>query len=273
MYLDYWGLKEKPFHNTPDPRFFYKSSEHEEALMKMLYVIEEWLGAGLLTGVFGCGKTVVGQALFEKLPNDKYKIAFITNPQLEYAELLRAIVRSLKNVELPDKKTELSADALLELLGNILDNNDRNGSQTIVIIDEAHVIKDERIFEELRLLLNFQKQDRFLMTLLLFGQPELRQRIEDNKQLEQRIAIKCHLEAFDQKDTHNYIIHRLKVAGPERSESIFNESAFKMIYNRSGGIPRKINRACDLSLLMGFGKGIKRIDEKTISEALQTLGG
>lgn len=271
MYEEYWGFKEKPFQNTPDPRFFYESSEHEEALMKMLYTVEEGLGAGMLTGVFGCGKTVIGQALLERLPGDKYKVAFITNPQLEYVELLRAIVRNLKIIELPIKKTELSADSLLEILGNILENNAKDGRETVVVVDEAHIIKDERIFEELRLLLNFQRKDKFLLTLLLFGQPELKQRIEDNKQLEQRIAMKCHLEAFNQQDTRNYIIHRLYVAGG--TDSIFDESVFNIIHNRSGGIPRRINRICDLSLLVGLGKDKKSIDEKIVEEGIQTLGG
>jgi type II secretory pathway predicted ATPase ExeA len=270
MYEGYWGLKEKPFQNTPDPRFLYKSSEHEEALMKMLYIVEEGLGAGILTGVFGCGKTVIGQALREALPADKHKMAFITNPQLEYIEFLRAIVRNLKAMELPGKKTELSADFLLEVLGNILENNDRDGKETIVIIDEAHIIKDERIFEELRLLLNFQKKDKFLLTMLLFGQPELKEKIEDNKQLEQRIAIKCALKAFDKQDTHNYIFHRLHIAGGE--DSIFEESALKAVYSRSGGIPRKINRICDLSLLVGMDKKVKKINEKVVEESLRLIG-
>ena len=270
MYEEYWGFKKKPFQNTPDPRFFYESAEHEEALAKMLYTIEEGLGAGMLTGVFGCGKTVIGQALLGKLPGDKYKTAFITNPQLEYVELLRAIVRNLKSVELPAKKTELSADSLLEILGNILENNARDGRETIVIIDEAHIIKDERIFEELRLLLNFQRKDKFLLTLLLFGQPELKQRVEDNKQFEQRIAMKSHLEAFDQQDTCNYIIHRLCAAGG--TDSIFDENTFKLIHNRSGGIPRKINRICDLSLLVGLSEGRKSIDTEIVEKGLQSLG-
>jgi len=271
MYKEYWGFREKPFHNTPDPQFFYKSLEHEEALAKMLYAVEEGMGGGVLTGVFGCGKTVIGQALLEKLPSDKFKIAFITNPQLEYVELLRAIVRNLKSVELPIKKSELSADYLLEILGNILENNARDGRETVVIIDEAHIIKDERIFEELRLLLNFQRRDKFLLTLLLFGQPELKQRIEDNKQLEQRIAVKSHLEAFNQKDTRNYITHRLRVAGGE--DSIFDESALKIIHDRSGGIPRRINRICDLSLLVGLSKNAKSVNEKIVEDGLQTLEG
>jgi len=270
MYEQYWSLNEKPFQNTPDPRFLYNSAEHEEALAKMLYTVEENLGAGMLTGVFGCGKTVIAQSLSKKLPGDKYKIAFINNPQFEYVELLRAIVRNLKSIELPIKKTELSADALLEILGNILENNDRDGRETIVIIDEAHVIREERIFEELRLLLNFQKTDKFLLTLLLFGQPELKQRIEDNKQLEQRIAIKYHLDAFDPEDTRKYVSHRLEVAGA--TKSIFDESALKVVHHRSGGIPRRINRICDLSLLTGFGKGAKKVDDKIVEESLQSLG-
>lgn len=271
MYEEYWGFKEKPFKNTPDPRFFYQSSEHEEALMKLYYTVQEGLGAGMLTGVFGCGKTVIGQALLDKLPNDRFKIAFITNPQLEYVELLRAIVRNLKAIELPMKKTELSADSLLEILGNILENNARDGKDTIVIIDEAHIIKDERIFEELRLLLNFQRRDKFLLTLLLFGQPELKQKIEDNKQLEQRIAIKCNLEAFDRQDTHDYILHRLRIAGS--GNRIFDESAFDTIYHRSGGIPRRINRICDLSLLAGVDLNAKSINGKIVEENLKSLGG
>lgn len=271
MYEQYWGFKEKPFQNTPDPRFFYESAQHEEVLTRMLYTVKEGLGAGMLTGVFGCGKTVIGQALLERLPSDKYKAAIITNPQLEYVELLRAIVRNLKVVELPTKRNELSADSLLEILGNILENNDRDGRETVVIIDEAHTIKDESTFEELRLLLNFQRRDKFLLTLLLFGQPELKQRIEDNKQLEQRIAIKSHLEAFNQQDTCNYIIHRLHVA--QGADSIFDESAFEIIHNRSGGIPRRINRICNLSLLVGLSKGAKSINKEIVEESLENLGG
>jgi len=271
MYEEYWGFRERPFQNTPDPRFFYESLEHEEALSKLLYTIERNLGAAMLTGVFGCGKTVVGQTLLSRLPGDKYKIAFITNPQLDSVELLRSIVRNLKAVDLPEKKTELSADALLEVLGEILENNDRDGRKTVVVIDEAHIIRDERIFEELRLLLNFQKSDRFLLTLLLFGQPELKQRVEDNKQLDQRIALKCHLEAFDLKNTVTYIAHRLRVAGG--SEAIFDDGALGVIHDRSGGIPRRINRICDMGLLIGSSKGARAVDRAAVEEGLQSLGG
>ncbi len=270
MYEEYWGFKEKPFQNTPNPRFLYYSPQHEEALARMLYAVRERVGAAMMTGVFGCGKTVLGQTLINDLAQEaggKYKIAFITNPQLEYVELLRAIVRNLKAIELPIKKSELSADYLLEVLNSILLNNMRDGRETVIIIDEAHVIRDEKIFEELRLLLNFQLQDRFLLTLLLFGQPELGQRIEDNKQLEQRIAIKCHLDSLDLENTANYISYRLKVA--QRTKSTFTDEAIKLIYDNSGGIPRRINRLGELCLLAGFAKQAKVIDKRIVQQELK----
>lgn len=270
MYEQYWGLKEKPFQNTPDPRFLYRTPQHEESLTRLIYAVRERMGAAMLTGIFGCGKTVLGQTLLDEISTDRYKFAFITNPQLEYVELLRAIVRNLKEIELPVKKTELSADYLLEELSKILNNNMRDGRDTVIIIDEAHVIKDERIFEELRLLLNFQLRDRFLLTLLLLGQPELMPMIESNKQLEQRIAIKCHLAALGEAETKNYILHRLKVAG--RSEPIFGDDAYKLIYEHSGGIPRRINKICDLSLLSGYGKTISFINGGIIEEELASFG-
>ena len=147
----------------------------------------------------------------------------------------------------------------------------RDGKETVIVIDEAHIIKDEKIFEEMRLLLNFQLQDRFLLTLLIFGQPELRQMIEDNKQLEQRVAVKCHLESLTESDAKNYIIHRLKVAGT--TEAIFSDAAIKIIFEHSGGIPRRINRLCDLCLLAGFGQKVNQINEEIVNNEWQSLGG
>ncbi|MCK4245062.1 MAG: AAA family ATPase [Candidatus Omnitrophica bacterium] len=267
MYEEYWELREKPFRNTPDPRFLYHSSQHEDALMKLIYTINEGMGAGMMTGVFGCGKTLLGRALLKDLGPEKYKVAFITNPVVSSTELLRAIVRNLKAASLPTKQTELLADPLLENLNEIFMNNLRDGKETVIIIDEAHSIQDEKIFEELRLLLNFQLEDRFLFTLLLFGQPELKEKVANLKQLEQRIAIRCHLDRLNEEDTEKYILHRLKVAG--KAESIFTKEAIKLIFEQTGGIPRRINHLCDLCLLTGYGKRVKEIDEKLLKEAAE----
>lgn len=264
MYKTYWNLEEMPFENTPDPRFLYRSPQHEETLARMLYAIQYRKGGALITGVFGCGKTLLVQALLDEISQERYKTAIINNPQLEYVELLRAIVRSLKTIELPQKKTELSADYLLEILGQILQNNMRDGKETVIIIDEAHIIQDEHVFEELRMLLNFQLRERFLLTLLLLGQPELKQKIEDNKQLEQRIAIKYHLDVLVLENTKRYIQHRLTVAG--QTKQIFTDGAIRLIQEHSGGIPRRINHICDLCLLSGFSKKASLIDEEIVRQ-------
>ena len=200
MYLEHWGLKEMPFENTPDPRFLYYSAEHEEALTRLLYVIENRKGAGMLTGVFGCGKTLIGQAILSELAKEKYKTAIITNPRLDDIDLLRMITYLLGAVEPPRAKTDI-----LIALNNIISDNIRDGKEIVIIIDEAHCIENNSIFEELRLLLNLQLPDRFLLTLLLFGQPELMQKMETNKQFNQRITIRCHLDSLGLEDTLEYI--------------------------------------------------------------------
>jgi len=270
MYQSFWGLKEKPFQNTPDPRFLYFSRRHEESLSRLLYTVQEGLGAAVLTGVFGTGKTVLAQAFFEKVGLDKHRIAFITNPQMDYVELLRSIVRHLDPGELPTLRSEYSPDYFLERLEKTLLNNIQDGKETIILIDEAHLIKEEAILEGLRLLLNFQQKDRFLLTLILLGQPELRPKILSIKQLDQRIAMKCHLEALTGEDTKAYIFHRLGVAGCKGN--VFLEGAIRFIFDRSGGIPRRINQLCDLSLLSAFSLRKKEVDEEIVQEAVRDLG-
>ncbi len=270
MYTQYWGLQKKPFDNTPDPDFLYRSSQHEEALARLLYAIQERKGLAVLTGVFGCGKTVLGQELLKELNEDRYRISFINYPLLSHEEFLLAIAKSLGADNLPTKKSEVLINFVLDSLNGILLNNARDGKDSVIFIDEAHVIGDSQIFESLRLLLNFQLPDRFLLTLILSGQPELREKLEINKQFSQRIAIKCHLTNLDLKNTVDYIVHRLKIAG--RDEPVFTKEAMRSIYENTSGIPRRINRLCDLCLLAGFAKGLNLIDEAIVSEETKDLG-
>jgi general secretion pathway protein A len=222
------------------------------------------MGAAMLTGVFGCGKTVIAQALLNEVSNEQYQTAFIANPRLDEIDLLRMIVHHLGNPEPPIRKADV-----LNNLYDILLNIARNGKQTVVVIDEAHTINDENVFEEIRLLLNMQLQDRFLLTLLLLGQPELKQKVEKNIQLEQRINVKSHLDSLGPEDAKNYILHRLKVVN--RIEPIFTEQAINSIYSYSGGIPRRINRLCDMCLLAGFVKKVTRIDDDIVKEEIAGL--
>ena len=266
MYESFWGFKEKPFENTPNPRFFFASRQHQEAFARMLYCIRERKGAGLLTGAFGCGKTVVGYTLFQELNRERYRVAFITNPRLSAVDLLRMIVYRWGRIDPPSSK----ADVLIALEHQIQDNA-KEGRDTVIVVDEAHALEDPGLFEELRLLLNFQTSDGFLVTLLLFGQPELAIRVEENKPLEQRIGIKSMLGPLDFREAEDYIRHRLRVAGHPNPETVFTVEAVRLIHESTGGIPRRINRLCDICLLAGTEKQLLAVDGSIVMEEVKGL--
>ena len=221
MYRQYWNLVDKPFENTPDPRFLFQTKQHQEGLSRMLYVVKENKGAGLLTGTFGCGKTLLSRALSRELESDVYKVAYVTNPRLKDLSMLKSMLNGLGETQTPNDK----GDALIAL-ENILAANARDGKKTVIVVDEAHAIEDPQLFEEIRLLLNNQTEDKFLLTLLLMGQDELKNKISQIKQLDQRIALRYHLEALNQEETANYVNHRLLIAGAKKE--IFNGEKMKM---------------------------------------------
>lgn len=262
MYLAYWGFNEKPFQNTSDPKFFCLSEQHEEALSRLRYAVQDYKACAILTGIFGSGKTLLAQALLDNLPPDKYARAFIFNPQLDPVQFLREIIYQLGiHDNIPEQKTDI-----LHRLADILNDNYAEGRHTVIIIDEAHLIEDRLIFEELRLLLNFQKRDKFLLTLILIGQPELRDKITHMKPFDQRVSIRFHLKGLKLDETKAYILHRLRVAGVDRP--IFEEDAFQAIHESTGGIPRRINQVCDLALLAGFGIKSPKITTSIVQEVV-----
>ncbi|MBL7198467.1 MAG: AAA family ATPase [Candidatus Omnitrophica bacterium] len=265
MYEEYWGLREKPFENTADPRFLYESPQHQEALTRLRYAIYEDKGIAVLTGIFGCGKTVIAEKLLKTLIEDAFEVAFVVNPQFSAIELLRDIIYNLGYREkLTDQK-----DEVLHKLTDVLKNNFDNGKRSVIIIDEAHLIGEMQIFEELRVLLNYQYNHHFLLTLLLLGQPELRERINNLKQFSQRVAIRYRLDALDRQDVKLYIQFRLKVAGSPGE--VFEESSYDYIFRHSGGIPRRINQICDMSLLTGYCEGVKTISPNLIEVVAKDL--
>ncbi|MFH1212940.1 MAG: AAA family ATPase [Candidatus Neomarinimicrobiota bacterium] len=263
MYLDYWKIREKPFENSPDPKFLFHSKQHDEALFRLLYAIQSSKGAALLTGEYGCGKTLLMHTIISELSLGQFKIAYLTNPRWSATELIQEILYQFEiNIE---SKSRIE---MLHSLNDFLFQNVREKRHTIIIVDEAQVIADYETFEELRLLLNFQLNDRFLITLFLVGQPELNDMVKNIPQLNQRVAVRFHLRRFNPEDTKTYIQSRIKVAG--RIEPIFTESAINEIYQYSQGTPRIINNICDLSLVIGFGKHIETIDNTVIKSIIES---
>jgi len=263
MYLEYWGFKKFPFENVPDPEFMYYSQEHEEALVRLIYAAKRRKGAALLTGEVGCGKTVLSKVFIQQLPDDEYDIGLVINPTLEPIDFLKEILYQLGL----NHDTNSKAD-LLNILNEKMLENVKQDKTTLLIIDEAQLIS-KQTFEEIRLLLNFQLNDRFLLTLVLIGQPELRGIIKGIEQLDQRIAIRYHLNPLNFKDTVKYINFRMEKAG--LTKKIFASQSVDEVYNYSRGIPRKINNVCDMSLLIGFSSKKKVINSGVIKKIIEDL--
>jgi general secretion pathway protein A len=265
LYTEYWKLKYKPFENALDTKMFYSSPMHEEALMRMLYVITERQGAAMLTGDYGSGKTILTRILSTQLNSNQNKFVFITNPQLDSLELIKEIARQIAVVsKLPSEKSDL-----LDIIREVFKRNLEIGRNTVVIVDDAQLIKDSEALEELRLILGLVPSDKFIVTLLLVGQTELREKINKIPQLKQRLSMSYHLDALTEKETGEYILYRLKVAG--RAEPLFTDLAIRVVYEQSRGMPREINSICNWSLLAGFSRRLDTINREIVQGVIKEM--
>lgn len=264
MYTSYWGLNATPFENVPTQDLFYESRQHEEALVRLVYTVEHKKGLAVLTGEVGSGKTTISRVLFDYLNNDGFEVITIVNPTLNPVDFYRAILMKLGEPVEDDSKT-----ILLNRFSERLTQNAENDIITILIIDEAHLIKDRAILEELRMMLNLQFNDQFLVTLLLMGQPALAANLASLKPLKERIAIRYDLKPLDFPDAAKYILYRLKQCGAQRG--IFTKAALDPIYNYSKGIPLKINNLCERSLLIGMMKNAHVINDVIVREAIADI--
>lgn len=261
MYEAYWELDDKPFRNTPDPHYLFFSRQHEEALTRMLYAITEGEGAMMLTGEYGCGKTLLARALLDELDPERFEVALIPYPNLTAEELLREILRQFGQNVREKNKTDL-----LHLLTNCLLAHHAQGATTLIVIDEAQIVTDRLTLEEIRLLLNFQQDRRFYLTLFLIGQPELREKIAAMPQLSQRISIRHHLQPLGLEEARRYLAHRLAVAGGKNE--IFTREAERLLVEAARGIPRLLNNLADMALLAGFGQKAPLIDEEIVRQVI-----
>lgn len=264
MYESFYGLLEKPFSKTPDPRFLYLSRMHREALARLSYAVEE-RDLILFTGEIGSGKTTLSRALMDEL-KDEFRILLLINPRLTPLEFLRAVALRL-GVEAPATfKTDL-----LEQIGGALYRLYEQGICPVLIIDEAQLVPHKETFDEIRLLTNYQLDDRNLMSVVLMGQPELRKRLAHGvyEPLRQRVGMQYHLQPLTLEETAEYLDHRLVVAGGR--PGIFLAGAVEKIFTYSRGIPRKINHAAALALLEGFGREAALIGAEIMDAVMPEL--
>lgn len=264
MYEEYYGLKSRPFSKTPDPKFLFMSKEHNEALARLQYGVEE-RDLVLMTGEIGTGKTTLSRALIDTL-DEKFKPILIINPRLSPTQFLKLLAKRL-GIEKP---SYFKADLVEEVSAALYSHYEKEICP-VIIIDEAQLIPGKGTFDEIRLLTNCQLDDQSLFSLVLIGQPELRKRLSRRhyEPLLQRISIHYHLKELNFDETCSYIKHRLSVAGTE--EEIFTSEALEEIFKYSEGVPRKINNIAANSLLEGFGKELQRIDRDVIFDVAQDM--
>lgn len=253
MYPGYFGLTERPFSLAPDPRYFFLSDGHREALAHLVYGLQ---GGGfvLLTGEVGTGKTTVSRALLEQLPAE-VDVAMVFTPRVTAVELLATICEELQ-VVIPTGTA--SAKVLVDALSRRLLETHAKGRRTVVIIDEAQNLSMD-VLEEVRLLTNLETTREKLLQVILIGQPELVELMQrpELRQLAQRVTARYHLRPFRFAGTKAYVQHRLEVAG--QGEPIFTRSALWIVHRRSGGVPRLINNICDRALLGAFARSKRRV--------------
>lgn len=262
MYKAFFGLKERPFGKTPDPRFLYLSKQHEEALARLSYAVEE-REIAVLTGEIGSGKTTLSRALMDRVESDQ--VVLIVNPRLTPNQLLREFARRL-DIDPPRYRTDL-----VEAISDRIFALNQEGRGLVLIVDEAQLIPGKATFEELRLLSNFQLDTENLISILLIGQPELRQRLKHPTYaaLRQRVGMWYHLGNLGEEDTPAYVLHRFRVAGGKGAP--FTEEALGSVHRLTGGVPRLINNLCTNALLSGFGREEKPVSATTLREAAKEM--
>jgi general secretion pathway protein A len=246
MYLEHFGLRDYPFSTSPDPRFYYPSAKHREALACLIYTVEQRKGFALISGEVGAGKTMLCRAALQRL-GDSIESAMVCHTSITPTQFLKAIAAEF-GVD-PWSKTKIQ---IIHKLKEFLNDRRRHGRTVVLIVDEAQALSAE-VLEEVRLLGNLETATEKLLQTILVGQPELRRLVGQHRlrQLDQRITVKFHLGALSADDIGPYIDHRLQVAGADGRE-LFSPAAKAEVGLASGGVPRLVNTICDQALLQAY---------------------
>ncbi|MDJ0907682.1 MAG: AAA family ATPase [Woeseiaceae bacterium] len=265
-YLDHFKLNELPFRLTPDPEFVYWSKQHARAKAYMESTI--WLADGfvVITGEIGSGKTTLLQSFLSELEDD-IVYAVVSQTQLTSTQFLQAVLTEFGFKPFNKRKVEL-----LDMLNMFLIEQYSNGKKVVLIVDEAQNLS-RKVLEEIRMLSGIETHKEKVLRIILAGQPELKDTLDSPslKQLVQRIRLRFHLGPLDESELHEYVDHRLKVAGSETGQ-LFTEDCYGLIHRFAGGIPRLINTLCDTALLCAFADEKPQVDIDSLNAAIDELG-
>ena len=268
-------LQQQPFDNTRDSNYFFASSGHAEALSRLNFLVEDRnMGIGLLTREIGCGKTVTRTMLHRQLARPAHIVVSLENCLLEFDDLLLEIISQMRSqratsAELPDRYSRLSAFKQI-LMRQVAESN----RHLVIMLDEAQQLSQASI-EALKGLTNITSERQNFLTLILIGQPELRNTIRQLRQVDQRVSLRYHLNAMSHDETRCYLEHRLQVAGLQ-GPTPFDADAVRLLFEASGGVPREINRICKLALDHARANGLTVLDAgiiNSVTDDLRTHGG
>ncbi len=265
MYKEFYGLTEEPFTLTPNPSFIVFTPSYNEVLASLYYGLENAKGLIVLMGEVGTGKTTALRWILKRL-DSSVLAAYVFNPRLSIDEFYHHVTQMLGIKEWNNKAE------LLNAMGRVLEERHRRGLRTVLIIDEAHELSDY-VLEEIRLLLNFESDNAKHLQIILAGQPELREKLNQSnlRQLKQRVALRCKMHALPTvEEVEDYITERLSIAGSDQP-NIFTPGAIDLLFQCSEGIPRQINNLCDNAMLAGYAAGEQVIGRQIIEEVADNL--
>ena len=269
MYADYWGLEHRPFENSIAPELFYRSATHHAALLKLRYVVEHGLGAGLLVGGIGCGKTYLVEMLSHELAERHRPLIHVVFPQMTPAELLCYLAVELGMEESLADRSDGALDVIVRQIERHLAFHAEHDRRPVIVLDDAHLVENAKVFQALQLLMNLQHRKGAQFSVLFVGEPSLLPKIRRNAQLDARIAVTGLVQPLSEAETAEYVEHRLSVAGAQRP--LFDDGGLAAVFACSGGVPRRINRLCDLALLVGYADGLPTITAADIEAVAEEL--
>jgi general secretion pathway protein A len=277
-YLKHWKLREKPFEELCNTRFFFESSDHREALDRLLYLVKDRnISMGLLTGEVGSGKTLTKNVFQNSLSRHQFELIDFENSNFSFSDILYDVLRRITYNDprtalddtdnLPSRQDKyMLMQRFKEKVARIALEEKRH---LVLVFDEAQCMQDS-VLDEVKTLTNLASQGANYLSIFLVGQPELREKIHNLKQVDQRIFLRFHLNNLDFENTRKYIQHRQRVAGMHEGE-IFTSLAYECIFRNTGGVPREINRLCKLALTYGFAEGLDEISREDIEVIVEDL--